>query len=88
MIWLPPSCGQESEFHNTMKTTGRIRVQELAIACGLKQTEALTKGTMVFIHNLVFGNIKYHELYYGLCDVCGTYYCHLDKRADHPCQDE
>ena len=86
VIWLPKNCGPGSRFHNTLKACGRIPHETLAKACGFRQASELSKGLMVFINNLCFGNIGYHELYYGQCEVCGTYYCHLDKRVDHPCQ--
>ena len=86
VIWLPQGCGVGSPFHETLKECGRISAKTIAIACGFRQTDELSKGLMVFIFNLCFGNIKYHELYYGKCDICGTYYCHLDKKIDHPCQ--
>ena len=86
VIWLHASCGPGSEFHTSMRACGKISVRKLAIGCGFRQTGELSQGLMVFIHNLVFGNIRYHELYYGQCEMCSTYYCHLDRKIDHPCQ--
>ena len=86
IIWLPRTCGPGSQLHDILVRTGHISIRCLAQACGFHQTSELSKGLMVFIFNLCFGNIRYHELYYGQCTHCGTYYCHLDKRADHPCQ--
>ena len=86
VVWLPRSCGLGSPFHEVLKRTGHISIKSIAMACGFHQTAELSKGLMVFIFNLCFGNIRYSELYYGQCEICGSYYCHLDKKVDHPCQ--
>ena len=85
-IWLPKCCGEGTTFQSILRRTGHISIKQIAEACGFRQTSELSKGLMVFIFNLCFGNIKYHELYYGRCGYCDTYFCHLDKKVDHPCQ--